>query len=73
MIGSMKMKIMSLDQQKQMELSFDHTQACPSIQRPQRRISRANWWFQRMRQVVDQAIDWPSAPPARPEQIHFPE
>jgi hypothetical protein len=24
---------------------------------------RANWWFNRMRQAVDLAIDWPHGPP----------
>jgi hypothetical protein len=26
-----------------------------------------------MREVVDRAVDWQPAPPARPEQIYFPE
>jgi hypothetical protein len=37
----------------------------PSIRNPQ-------WWFQRMRQIVDHALDWQPAPPPRPEQIDFP-
>jgi predicted RNA-binding protein with RPS1 domain len=68
----MKVKIMSPDQQNQMELSLEKAQACPSAQR-RRRTNRASWWFQRMRQVVDKAIDWQTAPSARPEQIYFPE
>jgi hypothetical protein len=32
-----------------------------------RKMSRANWWFQQMREVVDKAIDWqPENKPAQP-------
>jgi hypothetical protein len=58
---------------EQMELGIGKTKACPSVKRSQRRQSRANWWFQQMREVVDKAIDWQPAPAARPEQIYFPE
>jgi hypothetical protein len=37
----------------------------PSIHNPQ-------WWFQRMRQIVDCALDWQPPSPPRPEQILFP-
>jgi len=33
---------------------------------------RAQWWFHRMRQIVDSALDWQAAPSPRPEQIIFP-
>jgi len=26
-----------------------------------RRLSRANWWFNQMREVVDRAVDWQPA------------
>jgi len=58
---------------EQMELVLAKSQACHSVRRTQRRMSRANWWFQQMREVVDKAVDWQPAPPARPEQIYFPE
>jgi len=58
---------------EQMELVLGKTNRCNSARRPQRRLSRANWWFQQMREVVDKAIDWQPTPPARPEQIYFPE
>jgi len=58
---------------QQMELGFGKVRVCPSANRRQRRMSRANWWFERMRQVVDHAMDWRPAPAARPEQIWFPE
>ena len=53
----------------QMELSLSNGRPCPSLNRRQRRLSRAQWWFQRMRQVVDRVIE-PAAPP-RPEQLVF--
>jgi hypothetical protein len=58
---------------EQMELSLDNARKCPSNNRRQRRLGRANWWFARMREVVDKAFDWQPAPPPRPEQIWFPE
>jgi hypothetical protein len=58
---------------EQMELGIGKTKPCRSVKRSQRRQGRANWWFQQMREVVDKAIDWQPAPPARPEQIYFPE
>ena len=36
-----------------------------------RRVQRANWWFARMRRVVDTALDWQATPPARPEQEYL--
>lgn len=58
---------------EQMELEIGKARTCSSNRRPQRRMSRANWWFQQMREVVDKAVDWQPAPPARPQQIYFPE
>jgi len=37
-------------------------QNCPVSERRQRRQSRARYWFERMRQVVDCARDWQPAP-----------
>ena len=54
----------------QLEMSFGGARGCASPR--QRRLSRAQWWFQRMRQVVDGARDWQAAPPARPEQTWLP-
>ncbi|MBU6398723.1 MAG: hypothetical protein KGS61_00260 [Verrucomicrobia bacterium] len=52
----------------QMELGFDPTAAfTPSRRR--RRLTRARWWFDRMRAVVDCARDWAPAGPPRAEQI----
>ena len=49
----------------QMEMSFG------KMARAQRKQSRAQWWFERMRQIVDRATDWRSCPPPRPVQIWF--
>jgi hypothetical protein len=54
----------------QMQLSFVNAGGCAT--RHQRRLSRAQWWFERMRQAVDRARDWQPAPPPRPEQIWLP-
>jgi hypothetical protein len=53
--------------QPQLELAL----AAGPAARP-RRQSRARWWFQRMRQVVEQACDWQPALTPRPEQTWFP-
>ena len=58
---------------QQMELGFEKGRACRPVNRPQRRQTRAQWWFDRMREAVDKAFDWQAAPPARPEQIWFRE
>ena len=70
---SKKNRTMNTNEQKQMELGIGKAQGCGSAQRPQRRMSRANWWFQQMREVVDRAVDWRPMPAARAEQIYFPE
>lgn len=36
------------------------------------RLSRARWWFNQMRRVVDNAIEWRPAPSVPPQQIHLP-
>jgi hypothetical protein len=61
------------NQKQQMELGFDKARVCPSVRRRQSKSTRAKWWFDRMRDAVDRAIDWQPAPAARPEQIWFPE
>jgi hypothetical protein len=56
----------------QLEMSFANGRGCQTIGGRQRRLSRAQWWFQRMRQVVERAIDWTPAPLPPPEQIWLP-
>jgi hypothetical protein len=62
---------MKLNRIDQMELGLNGKRARRGRQiRPNRR-QRAQWWFARMRQVVDTAMEWRPAPPARPEQVYM--
>ena len=54
----------------QLEMSFGQSGRFGSNR--QRKQSRAQWWFQRMRLIVDRAIDWQPTPAPRPVQIWFP-
>jgi len=59
---------------QQMELGLGRGRVCRSVNRgAHSKSARARWWFERMRQAVDQAFDWQAAPAPRPEQIWFPE
>jgi len=58
---------------EQMELGLAGGNRCPRVARRERRLNRANWWFDQMRQVVDQAFDWPTAPRFQAEQIWLDE
>ena len=57
----------------QLELSFQThcARLTPTIDHGAS-FRRAQWWFRKMRQVVDSALDWQPARPPRPEQIIFP-
>jgi hypothetical protein len=50
--------------------SARETQPSRTCYRPPPLTSR--WWFQQMHQLVDRALDWQPAPPARPEQTWLP-
>jgi len=54
------------DMTAQMELSLPQQRACRSLERPRRRHHRAAFWFERMRQVVESATDWPVNKPGFP-------
>jgi hypothetical protein len=56
---------------QQMEFAIENAKHCPSIVRRQQKAKCARWWFDRMRQIVGQAIDHRPAPEPRPEQIWF--
>jgi len=56
----------------QLEMSFANGRSSVARVPRQRRLSRAQWWFQRMRQAVDCAMDWQAVPPPRAEQTWFP-
>jgi hypothetical protein len=55
----------------QMELGLEKVRACPSANRRQRRLSRANWWFQQMREIVDKAENRQPARSKHSQQVHF--
>jgi hypothetical protein len=55
----------------QLELSFAGQTQPYRLSRRQTRLSQARWWFDRMRQVVDRALDRGQGNPGRPEQIYF--
>jgi hypothetical protein len=52
-----------------MELGFAARNSRRRKQRGHERRQRAQWWFARMRSVVDATLEWTPAPPARPEQV----
>ncbi len=56
---------------EQLEIGFNQAQL-PSTVRRYRRLSRAQWWFTQMRQVVDRAMDRQPRTAARPEQMYLP-
>jgi hypothetical protein len=56
----------------QMELSLAAPNGGRWLDAHQRRRNRAHWWFERMRQTVDQAFDWPAATLPGPEQPALP-
>jgi hypothetical protein len=58
---------------KQMELELAGGPVCPRVVQRERRQSRARWWFDKMKRVVERATDWKPAPRFRPEQIWLPE
>jgi hypothetical protein len=55
---------------RQIEMAFGQIEFFAPA--PERRQNRARWWFRRMRQIVDLAIDWEPTPRPRPVQIWFP-
>jgi hypothetical protein len=53
----------------QMELGLAARNSRGRRQRGAERRQRAQWWFARMRNVVDATLEWRPAPRARPEQV----
>ncbi len=48
---------------QQMELGFGSGRKLRPTTRRQRRLERAAWWFDQMRQAVDRALDWQAMSP----------
>jgi hypothetical protein len=57
---------------EQLELGFNGTQTRIFGRRREQRVTRAKWWFAKMREAVENAMDWQNQMPARPEQIWMP-
>jgi hypothetical protein len=57
---------------EQMELGLGGARIEELAGRRETRIQRAAWWFARMREAVNNAMDWQPAREPRPEQIWLP-
>lgn len=57
---------------EQMELSLSGARRARRRARRETRMTRAAWWFTKMRAVVNNAIDWETAGQPRPEQTWLP-
>jgi hypothetical protein len=57
---------------KQLELGFNGLPPRANATGREGRIARADWWFDRMRDIVGRAMDWSAAAEPRPEQIWIP-
>ena len=57
---------------EQLELGFNSLPPRASAAGREGRIARANWWFARMRNIVEHAMDWSAPAEPRPEQIWIP-
>ena len=60
------------DNRGQLELGLQGARRVARIARRENRMARAAWWFGKMREVVNGAVDWPSLNQPRPEQILLP-
>jgi hypothetical protein len=56
----------------QLELAFAPGSLATSTEGHRTGRQLATWWFRRMREVVDRAVDWKPAQRPRPEQIWLP-
>ena len=57
---------------EQLELGFSGLPLKAITTKREGRIARANWWFAKMREAVENAMDWQTANEPRPEQIWMP-
>lgn len=57
---------------EQLELGFSGLPPKSISTKREGRIARANWWFAKMREAVENALDWQAASQPRPEQIWMP-
>jgi hypothetical protein len=59
------------DNSGQLELGLQGARRVIRVARRENRMARAAWWFGKMREVVNGAVDWPLNQPP-PEQILLP-
>ena len=57
---------------EQLELGFNGLPPQTNSTKREGRIARANWWFTKMREAVENAMDWQTVNEPRPEQIWMP-
>lgn len=58
---------------QQLEIAFENPSGFRRTSRSRRRMTRARWWFEQMRIVVDQATDWqPAGPSCRQPNLGVP-
>jgi hypothetical protein len=69
-MASKESQIMTTNEQ--LELGFNGTQTRIFGRRREQRMARAQWWFAKMREAVENAMDWQTAGQPRPEQIWMP-
>jgi hypothetical protein len=55
-----------------MELGFSGVKPATRIARRENHLARAAWWFNKMRAVVNGAMDWPPAGQPPPQQGWLP-
>ena len=60
------------DNSGQLELGLHGGRRVTRVARRENRMARAAWWFGKMREVVNDAVDWSSLNQPRPEQILLP-
>jgi hypothetical protein len=64
--------MMNEQSQEQLELGLPGSNRLAPETKPARRHTRASWWFNQMRQLVESATDWEPAPRFAPEQNWLP-
>ena len=57
---------------QQLELGLNGALRTPRLARREQRLARAAWWFNKMRAVVNGAMDWPPTDAPRPQQTFLP-
>jgi len=57
---------------QQLELGFNAGTRSARSARREQRMARASWWFNKMREAVNGAMDWPPTNSPRPEQTFLP-